>query len=158
MHPNHTHRSLDRTPSLDRSSLSHHLWALDRRQPSPPCLDSGPPCLVSVKLYPDMQCTRLNHTHRSLGRRLSPSPCPVRVKLYPDMQCTRTTPTGVQTSLTSHLQDQPVSTTSNLCAYVQSPLHDSCAYNHPCATPVHTITPHDTCAYNHPSYAGVKDV
>ena len=48
---------------------------------SPPCLDSGPPCLVSVKLYPDMQCTR---THRSLGRRLSPSPCPVSVKLYPD--------------------------------------------------------------------------
>ena len=31
-----------------------------------------------------MQCTRLNHTHRSLGRRLSPSPCPVSVKLYPE--------------------------------------------------------------------------
>ena len=59
--------------------------------PPPPCLDSGPPCLVSVKLYPDMQCTRLNHTHRSPGRRLSPSPCLVRVKLYPDMQCTHHT-------------------------------------------------------------------
>ena len=74
------------TPSLDRSSLltMSGLW-----QPPPPCLDSGPPCLVSVKLYPDMQCTRLNHTHRSLGRRLSPSPCLVSIKLYPDMQYTR---------------------------------------------------------------------
>ena len=94
MHTHHTHRSLGRTPGAASLTISG-LWT--GVSPPPPCLDSGPPCLVSVKLYPDMQCTRLNHTHRSPGRRLSPSPCLVSVKLYPDMQCTHTTPTGVQT-------------------------------------------------------------
>ena len=73
-----------------------HFRGRRQRQPPPPCLDSGPPCLVSVKLYPD---TRLNHTHGSL----SLSPCLVSVKLYSDIKCTRLNHTHRSLGLPHHV-------------------------------------------------------